>query len=612
MKMVEAKDIQLRRYPGIKPFSTEENEIFFGRDADIAALNKLILIRQMIVLYGKSGYGKSSLINAGIIPKLKQEESIIYFSVRFNHYSEKEKNLNQTPSETIKQKLSENIQIEHSNILDNLVPHNNSFWYLLKQNQLKHKNADYIIFFDQFEELFSYPKEQITQFSEELSELLYEKLPFIYKKRINELEKINPISDEDYEFLNHKPEVKVIFSIRSDRMALLNVLKDHHPSILQNSYELHALSANDAKSAIIEPARLPQNIGFITPDFEFTDKAIDKIISSIANPQDGKIEAATLQIVCRFVEENLLKETKSNTIDDEELGNITDVFQQYYQGILDKLSVTEKEQAQKLIEDELIEGNRRNPLSENYIKSKFGISENLLLALEESSLLKKERDGRGTIIYEVSHDSLIGAINKIAEDRRRHEEEKKRLNLQLEIAEGRRRAEELEALKNKAELRYKVAIWIFALLLLVAGSAVFFGIRSKNLSTNNKELTQKREEDSIKIVNMTNQKEKLDREIKAKKLDLAKQQEYINIAMNTADSITGNLNVLQFNYNYDKARKYLDDADEYISLKNKTSAIKALNNADKLLQTKDSLPIKEEIKRKDLLNIIKKKKNDLN
>jgi hypothetical protein len=475
-----ALNINRTRYPGIKPFTTDENFIFFGRESDINALNNLLLIRQVIVLYGKSGYGKSSLINAGIIPKLKQDETWVYFPVRFNNYSGKDIKQNLTPVQTIGEKLAENVFREQPSVLEKLIPENNSFWYWLKLNQLKNRNANFIIFFDQFEELFTYPIEQIAEFSEQLSELLYTNLPVNYKKRINELEKTNPISDEEYEFLNQKPEVKVIFSIRSDRMSLLNGLKDKHPSILQNSYELDALNIEDAKSAIIEPAKLPQELGFSTPVFTFTSAAVSKILEGIANPEDGKIEAATLQIVCRFVEDTLVKEKKYITITDSELGDITDIFQQYYQGVLDKLTTVEKVQAQKLIEDELIEGNRRNPLSENYIKSKFGISEKLLSILEQSSLLRKERDARGTILYEVSHDSLIGAINKIAENRRKEEDEKKQIELQLEIENEKKRSNELTLLNEKANKRLKLVrlALLFAILAIIA--TVFFAVDSNN------------------------------------------------------------------------------------------------------------------------------------
>ena len=476
--------IAINRYPGIKPFSTSENVMFFGRETDIGALNSLIFVNQTVVLYGQSGYGKSSLINAGIIPRLQKSGKWDYFSIRFNNFSEKELDKNLSPLQTIRQRLSESLSMEKNNLLDSLLPEEGSLWYWVKQNQLQKSKGKFIIFFDQFEELFTYPKEQIDEFSEQLSQLLYTTLPVSFKKRLADFENENELSDEQYDFLYEKPDVKVIFSIRSDRLSLLNLLKDKHPAILQNSYELDALNVEDARSAIIEPAKLPQQLGFSTPEFSYTEEAVNKIIKSIANPDDGKIEAATLQIVCRFVEDTLVKEKNYLLIGEEELGDITDIFQQYYQNVLDKLTTNEKEQAQRLIEDELIEGNRRNPLSENYIKSKFRINENLLIVLENSSLLRKERDARGNILYEVSHDSLIDAINKIAESRRKEENEQKQRELQLQIEEERRHSNELKLLNEKANRSYRMARAAVVIASLCATAAVFYALDSERQKLN--------------------------------------------------------------------------------------------------------------------------------
>ena len=54
------------RYLGVQPFKTSDKHIFFGRDEDIENLHDFIILEKLIVLFGKSGYGKSSLLNAGI------------------------------------------------------------------------------------------------------------------------------------------------------------------------------------------------------------------------------------------------------------------------------------------------------------------------------------------------------------------------------------------------------------------------------------------------------------------------------------------------------------------------------------------------------------------
>ena len=470
----------LNRYPGVKPFSVSENFMFFGRQTDVEALNTLIFLKQTVVLYGKSGYGKSSLINAGIIPKLQENESWSYFSIRFNNYFEKETEQNLSPLQTVKKRLSENIKPSPKNVLDKLIPNENSFWYWVKQHQLHNEKTNFIFFFDQFEELFTYSKEQISEFSEQLSELLYNTLPLKFKNRIAEAEENNLVNDDEHDFLYQKPDVKVVFSIRSDRLSLLNSLTDKHPYILKHCYELNALNTTDAKQAIVEPAKLSKDFGFLTPEFSFTPQAIEKILNSIANPDDGKIEAATLQIICRFVEDNLVAVQNNLSINEADLGEIADIFQHYYENILSKLSKKERHQAQHLIEDELIDGSRRNPLSATYITTKFGLTEQLLNQLEQSSLLRKERDASGRILYEVSHDSLVTAIEKVAQDRRKDEELIEKLQLESQIEIERARIVELKIAKEQALKRLMYARIMTLLSFIFIGVAIFFLFKAKN------------------------------------------------------------------------------------------------------------------------------------
>jgi len=295
------------RYPGVKPFTSDERELFFGREKDTEDLYSLLFIKQTIVLYGKSGYGKSSLLNAGIIPKLKEEGEWNCFSIRFNNFSERDAKENLSPMENIKLRLKMGLDKNATALLDTVLPGEDSFWYWVKAHQSVNSKCQFIFFFDQFEELFTYPKAKIEEFSEQVSQLLYNTVPVKFRKRLAEMDEKGEVSDSLHDYLYEKPEVKVVFSVRSDRLSLLNMLTDRHPTILQNCYELDSLSRAQAEQAIINPARAPQSQGFLTPPFDFTPDAVKKILDGIGNVQDGKIETATLQIVCRYVEDELVE-----------------------------------------------------------------------------------------------------------------------------------------------------------------------------------------------------------------------------------------------------------------------------------------------------------------
>ncbi len=59
-------------YPGLRPFEDTEWRIFFGREAMIDDVIELMAGRNLVFIHGSSGSGKSSLVRAGVLPKLAQ------------------------------------------------------------------------------------------------------------------------------------------------------------------------------------------------------------------------------------------------------------------------------------------------------------------------------------------------------------------------------------------------------------------------------------------------------------------------------------------------------------------------------------------------------------
>src|SRR5258708_12499012 len=61
-------------YPGPRPFKSEEQRFFFGRNRETSELSALISAHREVVVYAQSGTGKSSLLNAALIPRLSYED----------------------------------------------------------------------------------------------------------------------------------------------------------------------------------------------------------------------------------------------------------------------------------------------------------------------------------------------------------------------------------------------------------------------------------------------------------------------------------------------------------------------------------------------------------
>jgi energy-coupling factor transporter ATP-binding protein EcfA2 len=58
-------------FPGLRAFTPDDAPIFFGRGRETDALIKRIADERFVAVVGASGSGKSSLVNAGLIPRLK-------------------------------------------------------------------------------------------------------------------------------------------------------------------------------------------------------------------------------------------------------------------------------------------------------------------------------------------------------------------------------------------------------------------------------------------------------------------------------------------------------------------------------------------------------------
>lgn len=59
-------------FRGLLPFSTEDSEFYFGRDVDVQSLLSNLQEFPLVVLIGDSGTGKTSLVQAGLIPALRR------------------------------------------------------------------------------------------------------------------------------------------------------------------------------------------------------------------------------------------------------------------------------------------------------------------------------------------------------------------------------------------------------------------------------------------------------------------------------------------------------------------------------------------------------------
>ena len=412
------------RYPGIRSFEAQDQSLFFGRDQDKERLIAQILTQPLCVLYGKSGLGKTSLVQAGVLPVLEEKNGFSFLKIRFGAFQD---GLSLEPIENLKSRLPVPPSTWADEFLDN------SLWSQFKRLQIAEKGS-LVLFFDQFEEFFTYPEDSQKLFKIVLSDLLTSRIP----KKINEKiqEKLERDREQNMSELLAPFELKIVINIRADRFSLLGRLSDRIPTILRNTYELKALSKQGAEAALLLPSQSKGD--FTVRPFEFEPEAKEQILNYLLD-ESKEIETFQLQVICQTIEEIALKkqrlvsENEKVKIQVEDLPPLSDIFQNYYQNQVSKLGdPIEQKKIQQFIEEELIyeAEERRLSVFEGVVEKRYQIPKKLLNQLVETRLIRTEPAPKSGFTYEISHDTMVAPIlasKKIREKSEKRKKEKKRL-----------------------------------------------------------------------------------------------------------------------------------------------------------------------------------------
>lgn len=80
---VDPLDESLRSpYVGPRPFSERQENLFYGRENEVQDLLSLVTAYSEVLVYAESGAGKTSLLNAGLIPHLRKNNFRVFRSAR--------------------------------------------------------------------------------------------------------------------------------------------------------------------------------------------------------------------------------------------------------------------------------------------------------------------------------------------------------------------------------------------------------------------------------------------------------------------------------------------------------------------------------------------------
>ncbi|MCP5417779.1 MAG: SUMF1/EgtB/PvdO family nonheme iron enzyme [Chromatiaceae bacterium] len=377
------------RYPG--PSSFDDSPIghrtFFGRDSEAGELADRIAAEQLTILYGKSGIGKTSLLNAGLFPRLR--------SLGFAPLLVRPREVTGSWLSAIAAAAQEMAERHNLKITAPQQPSHIGEYFaglLLTQGD---RFLLPVLVLDQFEEIFRLDPSSKDDFGATVGALL-----------------------SGVPRLHHKTSgLRVVLSLREEFVGALEEFTHTLPGLLSSRYRLQSMTREGAQLAIVEPARLP-GAEFASPVFKYGSDMLARLMDFLGNR--GSFEPIQLQVICRYIEQEVLERSRrgesfspvnhSDYFDDPASG-FHHILATFYADTLSKIdNEIDLHRARELCEYGLVRPDGyRDSLSAERIEREYHVSAQTLDLLVDSRLLRRE-DRLNDLWYELTHDRLAEAI----------------------------------------------------------------------------------------------------------------------------------------------------------------------------------------------------------
>jgi WD40 repeat protein len=225
-------------YVGLVPFDEDQASYFFGRERDTQLLADNLTAYRLTLLYGASGCGKSSILNAGVIPALRRDLNrglydappalVVSLSTWRDH-----------PRSRLHRELAAAARaagkdVDLAGLRDLPLREALVAW-------AGRLGAELYLIFDQFEEYFLYQADLDEGFAVEFADA---------------------VSGKDV-------PAQFLVAIREDALAKLDVFQGRIPNLFDNYYRLQHLDSSQARQAMegpvakwneLHPDRAPMSI----------------------------------------------------------------------------------------------------------------------------------------------------------------------------------------------------------------------------------------------------------------------------------------------------------------------------------------------------------------
>ncbi len=379
-------------YVGPSPFEEKDEAIFFGRDREKKDLCSLVIAHGEVLLFAQSGAGKSSLLNAGVIPLLRKRGFNVCVPARVAGII--------SPAV---QKLVNNSFV--FNVLRKWAGPDCDLEALAKAS------------LSGFLGLRDSPKRDLEELPPDV--LIFDQLEEIFEIFPGRQDEREGFFQQIGEALETHPKLRVVFSMREDYIARLTPFVSLLPERMKTRFRLERLRASNALEAITGPLER------VEPRRSFVPGVAEKLVENLsrirAKTPEGQIEEVEgqfvepvqLAVVCdslwESLDENVLEISEEHL---KKFGDVDRALATFYEDSLAKtVALTNVNEAglRRWFGETLItpEGTRGTVYRGQ--DDTAGIANAAVDKLESLHLIRQEQRAGGAW-YELCHDRFIAPI----------------------------------------------------------------------------------------------------------------------------------------------------------------------------------------------------------
>lgn len=448
-------------WPGLASFGEGDQAYFRGREREADELARLVRRERLTVLFGRSGLGKSSLLNAGLFPRLRQDLHLpVYLRLGWG--------ADASPRQQVWDALAAacaagGVQAPSpepgETLWDYFHRAGAGFWNPRRRPLLP------VLVFDQFEEIFTLGQADDTRrasaraFVDELADLVENRPSQALRTELD----ADPARSEAFDF--ERRGCKLLLSFREDFLAEVEGLRQAMPSLMRNRFRLLPMDGAQARAVVASGGALVAG---------GTDGAVaDRIIGlawrnravapTAAEAERVEVDPALLSVICSELNLRRIAQgaaaIEAGLLDSAEREILVDFYERSLQGLHPGV--------RQFVEDELITAaGYRDSFAYDDALARPGLGADALDRLVAGRLLRMD-ERFGVRRLELTHDVLTRVVMASRDQRRereaREQAERERAQAQQAALLAQRRLRRSRRLAVAMTLTALVAIGLLGL-----------------------------------------------------------------------------------------------------------------------------------------------------